>query len=103
MDEPALRGLLPAERVAEVGGARLGMVHDGGPRQGRAGRLLERFPGCEAVVYGHTHMPEVSREGDVWIVNPGSPTERRRAPAHTMATIERDAGRLRPHLVELRA
>ena len=78
MDEPALKAVLPKERVVEAAGARIGMVHIPGPRAGREERLLERFPGCDAVVYGHTHVPQVERHGAVWILNPGSPTERRR-------------------------
>jgi predicted phosphodiesterase len=45
--------------------------------QGARERLAGRFPACAAVVYGHTHVPQVERYGDVWILNPGSPTERR--------------------------
>ena len=87
MDEPALRAELPKELVAEAGEARIGMVHIPGPAAGREPRLAARFPGCDAVVYGHTHVPQVERAGGVWILNPGSPTERRRAPAHTMLEL----------------
>ncbi|HYA09182.1 MAG TPA: metallophosphoesterase family protein [Gaiellaceae bacterium] len=98
-DEPAVRGVLPKELVVEAGGARIGMAHVPGPRAGREERLARRFPGCDAVVYGHTHIPEVERHGDVWILNPGSPTERRRAPAHTMLVLEIEAGEIRPELI----
>jgi putative phosphoesterase len=101
MDEPALRAVLPEERVVEVEGARIGMVHIPGPRAGREERLVARFPECHAVVYGHTHVPEVTRLGDVWILNPGSPTERRRARTRAMLVLEVEAGRLEPQLVEL--
>ena len=102
-DEPALRDRLPRERVVEVGGARVGMVHIPGPRAGRDERLVNRFPGCDAVVYGHTHVPEVARHGGVWLLNPGSPTERRRSPAHTLIWLEVAAGELSATLVELGA
>jgi len=101
MDEPALRERLPATLVAEVGGLRIGMTHDAGPRAGREQRLVRRFPGCAAVVHGHSHQPQLTRVGEVWILNPGSPTERRRAPAHTMLILEVAAGRVEPELVEL--
>jgi uncharacterized protein len=101
MDEPALRALLPQMRVVEVGEARVGVVHDGGPRSGRERRLTERFPGCGAVVFGHSHVPELSRHGALWVLNPGSPTERRRAPVPTMIRLVDRAGLLRPRLVEL--
>ena len=86
-DEPALKQTLPLERVVEVEGARIGMVHIPGPAAGRAARLRARFPGCDAIVYGHTHLPEMSRDDGVWILNPGSPTERRRAPARAMLVL----------------
>jgi uncharacterized protein len=100
MDEPAVRALLPEQRVVEAGGLRLGMLHIPGSRAGREDRLAGRFPGCRAVVYGHTHQPDVTRHGDVWILNPGSPTERRRAPARTMLELELAGGRLEPELVQ---
>lgn len=103
MDEPALRELLPERRVVEVEGARLGIVHVAGPRVGRGERLVSKFPGCDTVVYGHTHVPEVSRVGDVWVLNPGSPTERRGAPAHAMLMLAIDSGQIRPELVTLSA
>jgi uncharacterized protein len=101
MDEPALIELLPERRVVGHEGARIGMVHVPGPAAVRAARLAAAFPGCDAVVYGHTHIPEVSRVGDVWVLNPGSPTERRGAPAHSMLMLDVEAGEIRPELVTL--
>jgi putative phosphoesterase len=101
MDDAALRELLPHQRVVEVAGARIGMLHIPGPTAGRETRLAARFPGCGAVVYGHTHVPQVERTGDVWILNPGSPTERRRAPTHAMLVLEVEAAEIRPELVRL--
>lgn len=99
MDQPGLRELLPERRVVEVGEVRIGIVHVPGPAAGRGKRLMSAFPGCDAVVYGHTHLPERSRVGDVWVLNPGSPTERRGAHAHSMLVLEVDSGRIRPELV----
>jgi putative phosphoesterase len=101
MDEPALRTTLPEQRVVEVEDVRIGMVHIPGPSDGREQRLSARFPGCHAVVYGHTHVPQMTRHGDVWILNPGSPTERRRASARAMLLLEVDADRFAPRLLEL--
>jgi uncharacterized protein len=101
MDEPALKAELPKERVVEVAGVRIGMVHVPGPAVGRARRLRAKFSDCDAIVYGHTHLPEVTRDGEVWILNPGSPTERRKAPGHAMLVVEIDAGEIRPELVEI--
>lgn len=101
MDDSGLRERLPATCVVEVGGLWIGMTHDAGPRAGREERLVRRFPDCAAVVYGHTHEPQVTRLGEAWILNPGSPTERRRAPAHTMLVIEVAESRLTPELLRL--
>jgi putative phosphoesterase len=101
MDEPALATRLPEQRVVEVAGLRIGMVHVPGPAAGRETGLLGRFPGCDAIVYGHTHVPQVDRLEDVWILNPGSPTERRRAPVRSMLVLEVEDGEVRPELVTL--
>ena len=101
VDEAALRAVLPEERVVEAGGVRIGMTHDGGPRAGREARLAARFAGCAAVVYGHTHLPQVVRVDGVWILNPGSPTERRRARARSMLVLELERGGIVPELVTL--
>jgi putative phosphoesterase len=106
VDEPGLSELLPEELVIELGGVRIGMVHVPGPATGREERLVRRFPGCAAVLFGHTHLPQVERHGDVWLLNPGSPTERRRAPFHSMLELEIDPGSvggatIRPELLRL--
>jgi uncharacterized protein len=101
MDEAALQAVLPERAVVEVEDVRIGMVHVPGPAVGREARLVAAFPGCHAVVYGHTHVPQVERHGDVWILNPGSPTERRRAPVRAMLLVEVLNGTIQPTLVEL--
>jgi putative phosphoesterase len=101
MDDEALRALLPGRTTVEVEGVRIGMVHDGGPRAGREERLRAAFQGCAAVVYGHTHVPQLDLHRDVWILNPGSPTERRSAPSHSMALIRVSNGTLEPRLMSL--
>jgi predicted phosphodiesterase len=77
------------------------MVHDAGPRVGREERLTARFPGCAAVVYGHTHVPQAEQVAGIWILNPGSPTERRSAPARAMMLVDVRDGAFEPTLVEL--
>ena len=89
VDSAAVRRLLPRRVELQFDGARIGIVHDAGRAVGRLERLHAAFPRCDAVVFGHTHMPEHREREGFAIFNPGSPTERRRAPAHTMgvATI----------------
>ncbi len=99
-DEPFLKESLEKQRVLEVAGARIGMVHNAGPASGREERLLRRFPGCGAIVFGHTHVPIVDRWEGVWLLNPGSPTERRRSPTKTMIELRVDGATLVPKLVE---
>jgi len=93
VDTEAVRRLVPARLQLELGGARIGMIHIPGPAARRLERLRAAFPRCDAVVFGHTHMPEHAQRDGFQIFNPGSPTERRRAPARTMglATIENGA------------
>ena len=85
----------------EAGGARLGLVHIPGPAAGREDRLRRRFPGCDAILYGHTHRPQVDRHDGVWILNPGSPTERRTSPFRAMLLLEIAGGTVSPELVRL--
>lgn len=93
VEEAAVRAALPATAELEAGGLRIGVVHDAGPAAGRLERLRRRFPGTLGVVFGHSHIPlhQVAPDG-FFILNPGSPTDRRRQPRHTMAEIEIAAG-----------
>jgi len=102
VDEPALQARLPGTRVVEADGVRIGMVHDAGPATGRLERQRAAFPGCAAVVFGHSHIPlhETAADG-FQIFNPGSPTERRRAPAHTMGIATAADGRIAFELIEV--
>jgi uncharacterized protein len=101
MDEPVLKETLLRQRVVEFEEVRIGMVHDPGPRVGREARLAARFVYCDAVVYGHTHVPQVERFQHLWVLNPGSPTERRSAPVHSMIVLTVRGGRITPELVTL--
>ena len=89
VDSADLRRLLPEERVVEAGGARIALLHDAGPRTGRLARMRRRFgERADVVVFGHSHLPLHEQAPDGFqTFNPGSPTERRRAPAHTMGLI----------------
>ncbi len=101
MDVAELRRRLPAERVVEAGGARIALLHDAGPARGRLTRLERRFPGTDAAVFGHSHIPLHEMAGGFQIFNPGSPTERRRQPRHTMGLARVEAGDVAFELVEL--
>jgi uncharacterized protein len=104
VDDAAVRALLPETARLRLGPSTIAVVHDAGPRQGRVARLARRFPDADAVVFGHSHLPLIETSTGatrLTIVNPGSPTERRRSPHHTMAIATvTDAG-LRFELIEL--
>jgi len=86
VDDDAIRRRLPESvELAPAAGLAIGLIHDAGPRRGRLERMRSRFPSCDAVVFGHSHLPLHERAVDGFqIFNPGSPTERRRAPRRSM-------------------
>ncbi len=85
VDEPALKRELPETTTIQVATHTVAVIHDAGPATRRLERLRRRFPNAEAVIFGHSHMPLHERAPDGFqIFNPGSPTERRRAPAKTV-------------------
>jgi uncharacterized protein len=95
VDEPALRRSLPAVLEIDLGGKMVALIHDAGPAKGRLRRLRRRFPQADAVVFGHSHLPLHEQEGEFQIFNPGSPTERRRAPRASMGQLICEKGELR--------
>jgi putative phosphoesterase len=104
VDELMLRRELPAElEVALPGDVCLAVLHDAGPRAGRLARARRRFPDAHALIFGHSHLPlhETDPASGFQLFNPGSPTERRRAPAHTMGLAEVRDGMVRFELVDL--
>jgi putative phosphoesterase len=94
VDDAATRARLPETLELELGGVRIAMVHDAGPAAGRLARLRRRFPHAGAVVFGHSHIPLHEEGGGLQIFNPGSPTERRRQPHHTMGLARVDGKRI---------
>lgn len=94
VDEEPLRSSLPAEAQIDVGERTVAIVHDAGPAKGRLARLRARFPSADAVVFGHSHLPLHEEEDGFQIFNPGSPTERRRAPHPSMGLLTRRRNQL---------
>lgn len=88
-DGPALRGRLPEVARAELAGVRLAVVHETGPAAGREQRCAARFPDVDLLVFGHSHIPwDSTAATGLRLLNPGSPTDRRRQPACTYLTVE---------------
>jgi uncharacterized protein len=94
VDSALLQARLPLTRIVEAEGARIAMVHDAGPAAGRLARMRGRFPDTDAVVFGHSHIPLLESERGFTIFNPGSPTERRRSPRHTMGLATANHGQI---------
>jgi putative phosphoesterase len=94
-DGPGLRARLPEVAHAELGGLRFAVVHETGGAKGREERMARRFPDTDVLVFGHSHIPwDTTAPGGLRLLNPGSPTDRRRQPHHTYMTVTADGGRL---------
>ena len=96
------RGLALPERLElDWEGVALAMVHDSGAREGRAARLRRWFPRAQAVVFGHSHIPFNERQDGLLLFNPGSPTDRRRQPRHTMGRLRIAGGVIEAEIIHL--
>ncbi|WP_371542586.1 metallophosphoesterase [Streptomyces sp. NBC_00554] len=94
-DGPALRARLPEVARAELGGLRFGVVHETGAAEGRERRCAVRFPDLDVLVFGHSHIPwDTTTDTGLRLLNPGSPTDRRRQPHCTYMTAQVTDGRL---------
>jgi putative phosphoesterase len=103
VDNAGVRAALPITARVAAEGRQIAVVHDAGPARNRLGRLRTRFPDADAVVFGHSHIPLHEQvPGGFQIFNPGSPTDRRRQPRHTMGLCRTgEAQALSFELVEL--
>jgi putative phosphoesterase len=101
VDSAQLQARLPLTRIVDAAGARIAMIHDAGPATGRLARLRRRFPDADAVVFGHSHIPLLEERDGFTIFNPGSPTDRRRSPRHTMGLATVHHARVTFELLEL--
>lgn len=94
-DGPDLRARLPEVATEEIAGLTLSVIHETGPKQGRERRCADRFPNADVLVFGHSHIPWDSvTESGLRLLNPGSPTDRRRQPTHTWMTAAIENGHL---------
>ncbi|WP_329200797.1 MULTISPECIES: metallophosphoesterase family protein [unclassified Streptomyces] len=94
-DSPALCARLPEVARAVLEGVRVGVVHETGAAAGREARCERRFPDLDVLVFGHSHIPwDTTAPGGLRLLNPGSPTDRRRQPFPTYMTAVAAGGRL---------
>jgi putative phosphoesterase len=101
VDTEEVRRVLPEVREVRAEGARIAMLHDAGPASGRLERMRVQFPDADAVVFGHSHIPLHEDRDGFQIFNPGSPTDKRRSPNHTMGIAEIEDARVRFRIVPL--
>jgi uncharacterized protein len=94
-DGPALRARLPERADAMLDGLRLTVVHETGAAAGREKRMSRLYPGTDVLVFGHSHIPwDTTTETGLRLLNPGSPTDRRRQPFCSYMTARVDNGAL---------
>jgi putative phosphoesterase len=95
-DGPALRARLPEVARAELGGVRFAVVHETGGKAGREQRCAAAYPDTDVLVFGHSHIPwDTTASTGLRLLNPGSPTDRRREPFRTYLTATAAGGVLR--------
>lgn len=85
-DGPVLRARLPEVARAELAGMRWGVVHETGGKAGRGERMRATYPDLDVLVFGHSHIPWHTEHDGLQLLNPGSPTDRRREPHCTYLT-----------------
>lgn len=93
--------VLPEILELQFDGVDIAVIHDSGPKTGRRTRMRKRFPKARIVIYGHSHIPDCCDEGGLLLFNPGSPTDRRRRPEHTMGLLKIAEGDFEATLVKL--
>jgi putative phosphoesterase len=94
-DGAGLRRRLPEIAREELGGVRFAVIHETGPATGREARMDAAFPDTDVLVFGHSHIPwDTTTPRGLRLLNPGSPTDRRRQPRHTFLTATIDDGML---------
>lgn len=92
---------LPETVEFEFGGISIAMIHDSGPKKGRRTRMKRRFPEARVIVFGHSHIPWLEDDDGILLLNPGSPTDRRRQPEHTFALLRVERGEARAEILAL--
>ncbi len=92
---------LPETLQLEFDGAKIAMIHESGRKEGRRKRLGKRFPEARVIVFGHSHIPFLEDENGLLLLNPGSPTDKRRQPEHTFALLRSEEGDVRAEIIAL--
>jgi putative phosphoesterase len=92
-DGPELRARLPERADVTLAGVRFTVVHETGAASGREARMSRLYPETEVLIFGHSHIPwDTTTQTGLRLLNPGSPTDRRRQPFCTYMTASVDGG-----------
>jgi putative phosphoesterase len=92
---------LPETQELDFDCVNIAMIHDSGRKEGRRNRLKKRFPKARVIVFGHSHIPFVEDEDGLLLLNPGSPTDKRRQPHHTFALLHTREGEVQAEILPL--
>ena len=92
---------LPETLQFRLDDVNIAVIHDSGQKDGRAARMRKLFPEADVVVFGHSHIPMNIRENGQLLFNPGSPTDRRQQPRHTMGLLLIESGNVQSEIINL--
>ena len=92
---------LPEILEFDFGGVKVAMIHDSGRKEGRRRRLRRRFHDARVIIFGHSHIPFLEDRDGLLLLNPGSPTDKRRQPYHTFALLRAQEGNVRAEIIVL--
>ena len=100
-DNEEVRRRFPRQKIIDVDGVRIGMVHGDARNKPALACAQAAFSGDEVdvIAFGHSHKPYCEKHGGVWLLNPGSPTDKRTNPFFSFAIIEISHGRVTPKLI----
>lgn len=100
VDSAEIRALVPARRLIEIGGLRIGIVHGHGDKKTTEQRAVEAFANeqVDAIVFGHSHIPVIKYFKGILLLNPGSPTDKRKSPFYSFISLN-IGDELRPELI----
>ncbi|OFW56905.1 MAG: hypothetical protein A2W01_00530 [Candidatus Solincola sediminis] len=101
MDPPEARAVLPDKRVIEVEGKLIGLIHGWGAPTGIERRVMSRFSGVDAIVFGHTHKPLIEQHNGVLLLNPGTPDDSRFSDTLSYIELKIDDGGMEPEIIRL--
>jgi uncharacterized protein len=99
-DDDEIRQRFGRRKLLSVEGLRIGMTHGDGARKSTLERAIEAFAGepVDVILFGHSHVPYCAKHADVWLINPGSPTDKRRMPRYSWGLLEICSGQAVPTL-----